>query len=470
VLRKALGGFLSSGGPHAGEAPLALVAPHAGVAFSGAVAGRTFALLGAGTIRRVFLLGPSHYVGFEGIALPAADLAAYETPLGPLPVDRAALDSLRAVQGFQGPPAAHDREHSLEMHAIFLAARLPGVPIVPMVVGRVPDHAAASALARAIRPLLGEGDVVVVSTDFTHYGPRYGYLPFTADRAERLAQLASAAAAPLLARDPTGFERHLASTGDTICGREPLKILLALLPPSVRGSEVARDTSARTTGDDVNSVTYLGIVYGGGSWAEAADGDAPAPKASTDALSIDLQRRALALARRTLEIHLGSGRVPSEGELGVPADGPLREERAAFVTLKRHGALRGCIGHIFPVQPLWLELRDSAIAAATGDPRFPAVRSSELAGLELEVSVLTQPRLAPGPEAFVVGRHGVVLRAAGRQAVFLPQVAPEQGWDREATLSHLARKAGLGPGDWRRPDATFLLFEAEVFGEDTPER
>ncbi len=463
VLRETLGGFLAAGDPPADGSALALVAPHAGVAFSGEVAGRTFAALRPGSIRRVFLLGPSHYVGFEGIALPAPDLAAYDTPLGPLPVDHAAVGSLRALPGFQGPASAHDREHSLEMHAIFLAARLPGVPIVPLVVGRVPDEDAARSLARSIRPLLGEGDAVVVSTDFTHYGPRYGYLPFTGDRADKLERLASAAAAPLLARDPTGFERHLTATGDTICGRDPLRVLLALLPPSARGAEVARDTSARITGDDANSVTYLGVVYGGGSWAAAVGGDAPAP--GSGALAPDVRRWVLAMVRRTLEIYLGSGRVPSGGELGVPAGGPLHEERAAFVTLKKHGVLRGCIGHIFPAQSLWLDLRDNAIAAAVRDPRFPPVHSAELPGLELEVSVLTPPRPASGPEAFEVGRHGVVLQAGGRRAVFLPQVASEQGWDRETTLSQLARKAGLGSEGWRRPDAAFLLFEAQVFGE-----
>lgn len=469
ALRETLDRFLAAGSPPA-EPPLALVVPHAGIAFSGVVAGRTFAALPPRSVRRVFLLGPSHYAEFAGVALPAPAVTAYETPLGPLPVDRAAAAALRVLPGFQGPAAAHDPEHSLELAAIFLAARLPGVKIVPLLVGRVPDAQSAAALAGSLRPLLGDGDAVVVSTDFTHYGPRYDYVPFTADRGANLDRLASAAAGPLLSRDLRGFERHLAATKDTICGREPLRVLLALLPPSARGTEAARDTSARLTGDDTNSVTYLGIVYRGGAWRDAAGRNLSPAQPVEGALDEGTRRLALRLVRRTLESFLGSGRAPSEGELGVPAGGPLRDERAAFVTLKRDGALRGCIGHIFPVQPLWADLRDNAIAAAVSDSRFLPVRKEELEALEIEVSVLTPPRPAAGPEAFEVGRHGVVLQAGGRQAVFLPQVAPEQGWDRDTTLSHLARKAGLGPQDWRRPDAAFLLFEAQVFADGEPGR
>jgi AmmeMemoRadiSam system protein A len=171
------------------------------------------------------------------------------------------------------------------------------------------------------------------------------------------------------------------------------------------------------------------------------------------------------MARQTLEIYFETGRVPGAHDLDVPSTGPFRATRAAFVTLKRNGHLRGCIGHIWPVQPLWCDIRDNAIAAAVRDPRFPPVTAQELRDLQVEVSVLTPPRGIPSPEKFVVGRHGIVLQAMGRRAVFLPQVAPEQGWDRETTLSYLARKAGLPPLGWQLPEARFQVFEAQVIAE-----
>jgi AmmeMemoRadiSam system protein A len=117
------------------------------------------------------------------------------------------------------------------------------------------------------------------------------------------------------------------------------------------------------------------------------------------------------------------------------------------------------------VAPLWRSIRDNAIAAAVEDTRFSPVSAEELGDLELEISILTRPQDISSPEEFEVGRHGVVLDAHGRSAVFLPQVAPEQGWDRVATLSHLARKAGLDPDVWRTSAAMLSVFEAQVIAE-----
>lgn len=458
---------------------LALVGPHAGLRYSGSVAGRAYAQLIGQKVDRVFLLGPSHYAGFTGVALPSADLRAYATPLGEVPIDRAAVEQLRGEPGFQGPTQAHDPEHSLEMHAIFIAATLPPVKLVPLVVGQVPDSQAAADLASRIRALLRPGDIAIVSSDFTHYGARFQYLPFREEVPTQLDALADSALRALFSRDLEAFGRHLETTGDTICGREPVKILLALLPPAVRGQEVARDTSGRITGDYANSVTYLSLAYRGAGWGAPASPHHEAPKEqrrtggkelrespeTKGALDLETEQLALKMVRQTLEIYLGSHRIPGDADLGVPRTGPLRETRAAFVTLKREGRLRGCIGHILPVQPLWCDIRDNAIAAAVRDHRFPPVTADELPALHVEVSVLTPPRSIPGPDAFEVGRHGILLQLMGRRAVFLPQVAPEQGWDRETTLSYLARKAGLHPLGWKHPEARLQVFEAQVFAE-----
>jgi AmmeMemoRadiSam system protein A len=137
-------------------------------------------------------------------------------------------------------------------------------------------------------------------------------------------------------------------------------------------------------------------------------------------------------------------------------------ERGVFVTLRKHGELRGCIGSIVGRRPLLEAVVESGGNAAVRDSRFPPVRPAELAGLELEVSVLTPLRTVPGPEAVEPGRHGVLLESGGRSAVFLPQVATEQGWDRETLLTHLALKAGLPPDAWRH-GASLQVFAAEVF-------
>jgi len=149
-------------------------------------------------------------------------------------------------------------------------------------------------------------------------------------------------------------------------------------------------------------------------------------------------------------------------EHGLDLDGVLAERRGVFVTLTRDGALRGCVGTIEGRRPLAEAVIGAARSAAAADPRFPPVGSAEAALLDLEVSVLTTLLPVPGPEAIEVGRHGVLLRRGARQAVFLPQVAPEQGWDRETMLTHLALKAGLPPDAWRK-GARFEVFTADVF-------
>jgi len=177
-------------------------------------------------------------------------------------------------------------------------------------------------------------------------------------------------------------------------------------------------------------------------------------------------RAILRVARKTLEEYLRTGRNPGAEALGVGGEAALLRPGAAFVTLRREGELRGCIGQILPTGPLWESVRENAVAAAVRDPRFPPVREEELSGLDLEVSVLTEPRPVASPEAFEPGRHGVILELHGRRALFLPQVAPEQGWDRAQTLAALCRKAGLPAGAWRDPAAKLFVFEARVYEED----
>ena len=189
-------------------------------------------------------------------------------------------------------------------------------------------------------------------------------------------------------------------------------------------------------------------------------------------LSLDEQGVLLDLARRTLQDVVLLGRLPrAEAETMPPG---LRRERGAFVTLTRHGALRGCIGNVLPDGPLWRSVMFNARAAATRDPRFPAVEAAELEGLQIEVSVLGEAQSLSfrSPEELLAQLRprvdGVVLRlAAGGMATFLPQV-----WERipdpARFLDTLAGKAGGAPGDWRAPGATVMIYQVASFGDAEP--
>jgi AmmeMemoRadiSam system protein A len=166
-------------------------------------------------------------------------------------------------------------------------------------------------------------------------------------------------------------------------------------------------------------------------------------------------------ARRAIERTLGLPQAPDE-----PIPPATRSSSGAFVTLRgrRGGELRGCIGSIEPRAPLHEAVAEAAIAAALEDPRFPPVTRAELVDLRLDVSVLSP--LAPiAPEAVEVGRHGLLVRHQGRGGLLLPQVATEQGWDRQTLLEQTCRKAGLPRDAWREPGCRLLGFEAQVFEE-----
>lgn len=171
----------------------------------------------------------------------------------------------------------------------------------------------------------------------------------------------------------------------------------------------------------------------------------------------------LRLARGTVAEVLAGGGPPPPEALGIELGPRLLQPGGVFVTLRRDGALRGCIGEIHPTRPLWEAVRGSAVSAALRDYRFPRLEVEELRELELSISVLTAPEPVSGWEEIVLGRHGIVLRKESCSATFLPQVATEQGWDLERTLTQLSLKAGLPQHAWRE-GASFLVFEAETFG------
>lgn len=179
-------------------------------------------------------------------------------------------------------------------------------------------------------------------------------------------------------------------------------------------------------------------------------------------LSGEQRRLLLAVARRAIEARLRGLELASE-----PADAALREQRGAFVTLRRrdNGELRGCVGYVEPRFPLVETVARAAAVAATHDDRFAPVSLEEVPGLSLDVSALG-PVAPIAPADVIVGTHGLVIRHLGRTGLLLPQVAIEHGWAAEEFLDQTCRKAGLPVGAWRAPGVALLGFTAEVFGDD----
>ena len=149
-----------------------------------------------------------------------------------------------------------------------------------------------------------------------------------------------------------------------------------------------------------------------------------------------------------------------------PAPGAdLSAHCGAFVTLKIDGRLRGCIGHITSPRPLVETIKEVALSSAFEDPRFPPLRAQEWGRVRLEVSVLSPFEVITDVNRIEVGVHGIMIRQGSHSGLLLPQVAAEQGWDRDTFLSHTCLKAGLPRDAWSRQQTRIEIFSAQVFGE-----
>ena len=432
------------------DKPIAVISPHAGYRFSGAVAAAGYACLRGHTYERVIVLAFSHRNAsrYSGIDV-SRDHTAYETPLGNVPVDREACDQLLKNALFVSQPGVDRGEHSLELQLPFLQRVLKDFRLVPLHLGRMSDRDYTEA-ARAIVPLIDENTLLVASSDFTHFGPNFGYQPMRDNVESTITELANSAAAPLIRGDYDGFVEHLAKTNDTICGRGPISLLLRILSMrgGAKGLRVAYDTSGNITGDFTNSVTYQSFVF----------------TKPTGTLGRQERAQLLHLARRTVTSFLSGGGTP-EVEAADLAEA-LRADGACFVTLENHGQLRGCIGNMVAAGPLYQAVVRNAVSACQ-DSRFVAnpVTAKELDQIDIEISYLTPMKLVADTNSIVVGQHGLMIVKGVRRGVLLPQVAYERGWTRTQFLDQTCRKAGLPPGAWRDPEAEIYSFEAEVFGE-----
>jgi len=171
------------------------------------------------------------------------------------------------------------------------------------------------------------------------------------------------------------------------------------------------------------------------------------------------KRRLLELARTALEEAVRCGRMSEAAET---AEG-LRTPCGAFVTLYKGKQLRGCIGHIDALRPLYRTVRECAAAAALDDPRFDPVTPAELPSLRLDISILS-PLEDIAPDQVEVGRHGLLISRGARRGLLLPQVAVEWNWDREQFLEETCLKGGLPPDAWQH-GARIQAFTAQVLEE-----
>jgi AmmeMemoRadiSam system protein B/AmmeMemoRadiSam system protein A len=459
ALRADLAGYFEKAQVEPQKDVVALILPHAGYEYSGPTAAWGVKSLGR-SYRRVVIIGPTHRLPMEDMfSVPRA--THYETPLGRVPLDVEFIDKLLKYPLFQTVPGAFEQEHSVQIEVPLLQYKLGEFGLVPIVAGQCSAETCAKA-GEILASLVDADTLVVASSDFTHYGQRFDYVPFKQDIAEGLRKLDMGACEFIRKLDAKGLLDYRDSTGATICGCVPVAVLLAALGKDTRAEVVRYTTSGELTGDYSNSVSYVAAVFQG-AWSGSAA--PPALAANPDVLSAEDKKQLLSLARQAIRYALDNEKVPGPADLNFTASESMKPPRGAFVTLKKNGQLRGCIGDIFPQRPLYKSVIGNAIYAAFADRRFRQLQKEEYDQIKIEISALTMPKPVASYRDIRIGIDGMVLRKAGRSAVFLPQVAPEQGWDLDTTLENLSIKAGLPPDAWKE-GASFLVFQAEVFGEE----
>jgi len=421
--------------PARAPVPRAVIVPHAGYIYSGSTAAAAYARIAAGrdTVKRVVLVGPTHRVPVLGVALPGAD--AFRTPLGTVPVAEAwAEKRLAEVPAACVFAETHKWEHSVEVQIPFLQRALGDVEIVPMLAG----DASGEEVADVLDALWGGPEtLVVISSDLSHY---LGYDEAAGVDAATIAQI-SALDGPL---------NH-----SQACGATPINGMLVLakrrgLVPTLLDARNSGDTS----GERDRVVGYCAFAF------DEARSPGEDDALDDEAIPEDAGALLLPTARSAIERALGLRPEP-------PAARPAwaLAPGASFVTLTERGDLRGCIGSLEATRPLLDDVRDNAVAAATRDPRFAPLAQRDLDRVAIEVSVLSAPvpltvsgvgasgapvsGLAEACAALRPGVDGVIVEFdAWHRATFLPQVW-EQLPEPEEFLSHLWRKAGVAPGEWR---------------------
>ncbi len=441
----------------------ALICPHAGYPYSGPTAAHSYRQLTGRDVRTVILMAPSHYALFEGVSV--LDAEAYRTPLGLVPVSPKSAElakvkpfRLEPRGGVRRPPwsgqspkkagaPADDTpetwEHAGEVQVPFLQKTLTNFSLVSMVFGQVDPREVAEALVKQ----LDDQTVLIASSDLSHYHPYEQAKGLDAGCVQAVCEL------------------DLAKLRNAeACGIGPIQTLVYLA--KLKGWQTKLldyRNSGDTAGDKSGVVGYAAIAFFEAESAAAATGASQPP-----AFNAAERKQLLALARRALGEVVRTGKLPEPDIKDFPPSFAL--PKGSFVTLTKHGQLRGCIGNITPRQPLYQAILENARAAALNDYRFEPVKPGELSELEIEVSVLTEPKSLnfTSPDDLLAKLRpnvdGVILKIGFQSATFLPQVW-EKIPDKVTFLDQLALKAGASRGAWRESGTKVEVYQVEAFEE-----
>lgn len=436
--------------------PRGLILPHAGYPYSGQIAADGFNQAKGFDYDFVVILGTNHtVVPLECGFLYEGD--GFKTPFGIAYIDKKINEELSKKDSlFKYNNQSHLREHSIEVQIPFIQKLFPKSKIVPIVIASSNSDTAekiGSALANLLK---NKNCLVVASSDLSHYPD------FDVANIVDKETLKAVASMDIQTIQSTAKKGELKAGVDTsACGIGPIMVLVKTMNElnCKKVYVVSYANSGQSVIGEMERVVGYGAVafYEGVYEKDVFSLDLPK---GIEKISEDDRKYLLNLARRTVTNYL------NYGFLTLPRfrSDSLIKKQGAFVTLTKKGDLRGCIGHMAEDTPLSITVAKMALSAALHDTRFYPVSKDEMKDIEIEISVLTPMKEVEGPSDIVIGRDGTLIQKGERSAVFLPQVATEQGWSRDEMLEHLCLKAGL-PADAYKSNCRFFTFQAIIFSE-----
>ncbi|MBU4149574.1 MAG: AmmeMemoRadiSam system protein B, partial [Candidatus Omnitrophica bacterium] len=431
--------------------PLAIIVPHAGYAYSGQVAAHGFKQLEGTDFKKIIIISPSHYVGFDGISV--YNKGFFETPLGRIKVNEELADRIiKTDKRFLFYPEAHEKEHAIEVELPFLQRIYKGkdFSIVPIAMGS-PLMEDARILSGALYDVIDDDTLLIISVDLSHYHPY--------DEAVKLDTSGISAVEKL---DADWLLEQLRD-GDTEIDA-PIAVLASIMLANsynARAKVLRYANSGDVTGDKSRVVGYSSIVMYIPSPQQGEGKGEGAMIMKDEYLSKEEKQKLLQIAKASV-VEAVTGKKQAKIEV---TEKRLKENCGAFVTLKKQGQLRGCIGYIIAVKPLYETVKDVAMSAAINDHRFSPVTEKELDSIDIEISALTPLKRISDINEIEVGKHGLYMKQGFSSGLLLPQVAAEYSWDRKTFLDQTCRKAGLSANAWQDPATEIYTFSAEVFGE-----
>ncbi len=449
-----LGDLFSKAKPASVKDVIAIICPHAGYEFSGAVAASSYNQVDPDKqYDNVFIIGSSHHVAFMGASI--YNIGDYQTPLGKVKVNIDLANKLikeNAVFSFH--PEAEQNEHCVEVQVPFLQYHLKkSFTLVPIILGTQSTES-CKKIANALRPYMNGNNLFVISSDFSHYPPYNNAL--VVDKTTCDAILTNQPDS-LLKALKENEDKNVPNLATSLCGWTSVLTMLYMTEddPGITMTPVYYQNSGDSKYKDKSQVV--------GYWSIAISKKEKAvPASSTFNLNPKDKKDLLKIARSTLEQYIRFNKTPEINSSGFSET--LKASSGAFVTLRENGDLRGCVGLFTSQEPLYKVVQEMAIAASTQDNRFPRVETTEIGKISIEISVLSPLKKIHSIDEIILGKHGIYIKKGYLSGTFLPQVANETGWSREDFLGHCSRdKAGLGWDGWK--DADIYIYEAAVFSE-----